>query len=200
MKPVCYLDMDEVLVDFVRGALAFHGKTFPYRELTWDFPAQIGFVGDLRASFWEPLGFEFWANLGWTREGKAILAHVEETFGHDNVILMSSPCLTPGCAEGKIAWIRRELPAYSRRFSLTPAKHLVAGPTKVLVDDREQHCDAFEDEGGSVVLVPRPWNRHRELTDENGHLSDRALDAFLRNVRGAYTLAYHACALTARYV
>lgn len=160
VKPVCYLDLDGVLVDFVAGGLAFHGKTLPPDEVRWDFPQQVGFVGTWAAEFWNPLGKDFWAGLGWTVEGKLLLAHLEVLFG-DRVVLLSSPCGTPGRHEGKCEWVERELPAYRRRVCLGAAKHLFAAPTKILVDDHDANADAFTAEGGRAVLVPRPWNRRR---------------------------------------
>lgn len=174
MRSVCYLDMDGVLTDFARGALAIHQATLPFREIGWGFPAQIGFSGVDDPRFWEPLGFDFWAGLEWTHEGKLLLSHIENLFG-DDVVLMTSPCDTPGSVEGKVAWIRRELPRYARRFFVGPPKHLAAGPGKLLVDDYEGNVEKFAQHGGSTVLVPRPWNYRIIETDEAGNFSVKAV-------------------------
>lgn len=163
---VCYLDMDGVLVDFVKGALAAHDRTLPPAEVLWDFPSQIGFKGN-EASFWAPLGHAFWYNLDWTGEGVELLDGLEDLFG-DRVVLMTSPCATPGAVEGKVDWIRRRLPRYSRQFFVGPAKHLAAGPGKILVDDHDGNVTEFRACGGAAVLVPRPWNSLREATDVRG--------------------------------
>ena len=162
MKPVCFLDLDGVLVDFVGGALAMHGKHIPPAEVRWDFLTQIGFDGVNDERFWAPMGRDFWAGLGWTADGRAILAAVEEAFGAEQVCLLTSPCLTPGCAEGKLDWVRRETPGYARRVLVGPCKHLLAGPRKLLVDDHDANCEAFNRAGGASVLVPRPWNTRRD--------------------------------------
>lgn len=167
---VCYLDMDGVLVDFVSGSLRYHGKHLPMSEVRWEFPKQVGFSGTWAAEFWDKLDFDFWANLEWTPEGRDLLWVVEQKFG-DNVILMTSPCDTPGSVEGKIAWIKNNLPKYRRKFMVGPAKHLTAGPGKVLVDDHEGNTDKFVEHGGRAVLVPRPWNRRLPETDANGCFS-----------------------------
>lgn len=160
MVPVCFLDLDGVLVDFVAGSLAVHGKSLPPDDVRWDFPSQVGFADDPGA-FWAPLGHDFWAGLGWTTEGRAALAAAEDVFGPGNIALMTSPCDTPGSVEGKVAWVRRELPGYSRRLFVGPAKHLAAGPGKVLVDDNDANVATFMACGGFGVVVPRPWNGRR---------------------------------------
>lgn len=164
MQKVCYLDLDGVLVDFVGGSLKLHGKHIPPSEVLWDFPQQVGFAGTWVSEFWDPLGHQFWANLKWTFEGPSLLASLEKLFGAENVVLMTSPCETPGSVEGKVEWIKKHCPGYARRFFVGPPKHLAAGPNKVLVDDHEGNTDKFEQHGGRTVLVPRPWNRRKPET------------------------------------
>jgi hypothetical protein len=146
MMPVCFVDMDGVLVDFVTGACRTHGSTL-YLEphlVSWGFPTQI------------------WAGLGWTPEGKDLLAGVEALVGAESIALMTSPCDTPGSVEGKVEWVRRNLPAYRRRLFVGPAKHLAAGPAKILVDDHDANVDKFRAHGGAAVQPPRPWNRRQD--------------------------------------
>lgn len=163
MKPVCYLDLDGVLVDFVRGTFALHERHLHLEDVTWGFPAQIGFTGVEDPTFWAPMGMEFWSSLPWTDEGPSLLSLLETLFG-DRIVLMTSPCDTPGAVEGKVEWIRKNLPNYRRRFFVGPPKHLAAGPGKILIDDYEGNADSFVAEGGQAVLVPRPWNRRRNQT------------------------------------
>jgi hypothetical protein len=164
--PVCFLDLDGVLVDFVGGALAAHGRTLPIADVRWDFCTQIGFRGVDDPAFWAPLGYDFWANLGWHADGRAIVGTVDRLF-EGQVALLTSPCDTLGCAEGKREWVRRHLPEFSQRLLIGTSKHLVAGPGKVLVDDHDANVAAFRCGGGRAVLVPRPWNtRCGETLDE----------------------------------
>lgn len=170
MTHVCFLDLDGVLVDFVGGSLDLHGKTIPPDQVTWDFPQQVGFSGTRAAEFWAPLGREFWAGLGWSAEGDKLLKGIESIFG-DNVVLMTSPCDTDGSVEGKVDWVKKNLPAYRRKFFVGPPKHLAAGPYKIMVDDHDANVDKFVSHGGKAVLVPRPWNRRRVMTDRDGRFS-----------------------------
>jgi hypothetical protein len=183
MRKVCFLDLDGVLVDFVSGALALHGVTLPRSEVRWNFLTQIGFDGINDPRFWSPMGHDFWANLPWTAEGPLVLLAVERLYGADNVALMTSPCDTPGSVEGKLSWVCRELPAYRRRLFVGPAKHLAAGPGKVLVDDHDANVDKFCAAGGSALLVPRPWNRRRGETDSEGRFCVERFAADLEPLR-----------------
>lgn len=174
---ICFLDLDGVLVDFVGGAFALHGRSLPRRAVQWDFDKQLGIPA---ADFWAPMGQAFWAGLDWTPEGRLLLGGIEGLFG-ENVVLLTSPCQTVGAVEGKVDWIRQYLPRYSRRFFVGPAKHTIAGPGKVLVDDHEGNVTPFVAHGGNAVLVPRPWNRRASETNDNGCFD---VDAVLRELAG----------------
>lgn len=164
MKSVCYLDLDGVLVDFVGGALKVHGKTLSPDSVRWNFHEQIEVTPE---EFWKPFGYHFWCKLGWTVEGPILLNLLERIFGED-IVLMTSPCETEGSVEGKVDWIKTHLPNYKRKFFVGPAKHLAAGPTKILVDDHEGNTDKFISRHGKAVLVPRPWNRLIGETNDRG--------------------------------
>lgn len=157
-----FLDMDGVLVDFINGACRAHQVHNPYERDpqqsagVWDIERLVGMSVD---EFWPPLGKDFWANLNWMPDGQAILAAVEQKFGRDNICLLTSPCDTDGCADGKLAWIRRHLPEYRRRYFLGPPKEFAASANRILIDDSDHNCERFGDEGGSTILIPRPWNQ-----------------------------------------
>jgi len=79
-----------------------------------------------------------------------------------------SPASTPGCVEGKIAWINKHLPAYSRRFVVGASKHLMASYGKILIDDYEVNTKRFFEHGGTAILFPRLYNSRGHLTVD-GH-------------------------------
>lgn len=166
----CLLDMDGVLVDFVRGAIELHDLP----ANLYDDPKSLGDFDIVKLSglkpqdFWKDMGFDFWASLPWTADGMNILNLVLSKFGDKNICLLTSPCMTEGCIEGKLYWIRRNLPDFSRRFLVGPAKEFCAGPNNYLIDDSDHNRRTFEAHGGNCILVPRPWNsmhhqRHRTL-------------------------------------
>lgn len=163
-----FVDMDGVLVDFVGGALDLFGSDLDIADTRWDFPGQIGFQGGNDPEFWDPLGYEFWAGLEWTREGESLLRQLEVLVGQPNIGLLTSPCHTKGCAEGKREWVKQHLPQYQRQLFLGSAKHLFASPRKILIDDHDPNVENFQKYSGQSILVPRPWNSDRHLTDAKG--------------------------------
>lgn len=165
MKSTIFLDMDGVLVDFAGGALQAHNKELDYENISWGFYEQVGLT---EAEFWKPLGYDFWRTLSWTMEGKLLLTALEQLVGEENVILLTSPCETPGCIDGKMAWIKREMPSYTRRFLIGPPKYALAAPGKVLVDDYPGNINKYVKAGGHGVLVPRPWNDLNNLAHKTG--------------------------------
>ncbi|HEY1189893.1 MAG TPA: hypothetical protein VGE74_19745, partial [Gemmata sp.] len=164
--------------------LAAHGRTdIPLAEVTWGIEAQLNVEP---AAFWAPLGYEFWRGLGVLEDGRALLARVEWLVGAQNVALLTSPCDTKGCVDGKRAWIDRHFSEYRRRVFFGSAKELFAGPSKVLVDDHDTNYQRFIGAGGFGVIPPRPWNmRRRECAD--GHWFN--IDAVFAEIEGAVSAA-----------
>lgn len=161
MRPVIFFDMDGVLSDFVSGALALHGRTdVPVASVPWGIEAHLGIEP---AAFWRHMGFAFWAGLAPLPDGMKLLDHALALVGAERVGLLTSPCDTPGCVEGKRAWVERHLPGLKRRLFVGSAKELFAGPHKVLVDDHDANVDRFAAAGGAVIQPARPWNRHKAL-------------------------------------
>lgn len=152
------LDMDGVLVDFNRGMREAHG----YAEYSGPMPQPwdtCEWVGMTEAEWWKPADDErFWENLHWTPDGVMVLAQVLKYFEPEQVCLLTSPSLCPESATGKIRWIQREMPTFSRRFLIGPAKQFCAHPDALLIDDNDKNCEHFAAHGGKALRVPRPWN------------------------------------------
>jgi hypothetical protein len=165
LKPVVFFDIDGVLADFVRGSFRRHGVSLPIAVVRWDFDQQLGIEP---AAFWGAFDREFWATLDPMPDGFALLRAAERMLPAEQVGLLTSAAGQPGCVDGKRDWVARHLPDYLPRMFTGTAKHLVAGPGKVLVDDRTENADGFFTAGGKSLLVPRPWNGRGYLCDREG--------------------------------
>ena len=159
---LCLLDMDGVIVDFVKGACDVFGlamaKKYPLGvRAPYSMEDHLGIPASI---FWARFDREFWANLEPTTEAHLIVETLERKFGQDNICILSSPISTNtgACVDGKLDWIGKHLPAYKRRFMFGPQKKFCVAPDRWLVDDHDDNINAFVSHGGRTILVGRPWN------------------------------------------
>lgn len=155
----CYLDIDGVLANFVSAAFALHGKSIPWKDVDWNFYKKLGLT---EKEFWEPLGYDFWVNLPLTVEAMEVVDIVTKSFGKDNIVLLTSPCDTKGCVDGKLDWVQRHFPQFRRQMFIGGNKYLIGYRDALLVDDSEENCKKFR-RVGDVYIFPRPWNSQSYL-------------------------------------
>ncbi len=158
---VCYLDMDGVLVDFVAGAYRFFKQEYIPGTAKWDFQKTMGIDA---VTFWNSLDRRFWAALDWMPEGKDLLANLEDRF--DEIVILTSPCKTDGCMDGKLDWIKQHIPKYERQYYMGTAKSSAASPRHLLIDDYDVNIEKFA-KHGHTMLVPRSWNKDAHKTVNN---------------------------------
>lgn len=179
MKRTAYLDLDGVLVDFVRGAFNWHRNHLVYQTAPWNLWDAMGLSAE---EFWTPLGYGFWSTLTWMPDGPRILEDVERIFG-DRVLLVSSPRLTDGCMDGKRDWVKNNLPTkWRRRLCLVNDKQLLAHPNAVLIDDSDHNLEVFEKAGGKVQRVARPWNQWQPFVYPDGTMQADLYDKMIANL------------------
>lgn len=173
---IVLLDIDGVLANFNKRA--FEALGLPY---TYGHPA-------LREWYWYEyftFSFEevdsvctidFWAGVQWMPDGRDILALVESKF--DDIYLLTTPMPNPGSGTGKILWVNEHLPRYSKRTIITQVpKSLLAGPDRLLIDDKDENVAEFVTAGGQGILVPRHWNELCGWADETLQVVKNSLEA-----------------------
>ena len=145
MTPRLFLDADGVLADFNRGA----------RDLLGASPKEyIGKHG--RDAFWRRLAKapNFFGNLPEMPDARVLfgaVAHLRPT------ILTGLPT-GDWPAPQKIQWAAQHFPGVPIVTCMARDKHLHMQPGDVLVDDREKHRAAYEENG--VVFI-----HHRNAVD-----------------------------------
>lgn len=163
---LAFLDMDGVIADFVSGACKVHGRPNPYDDPknhgVWEIDSLWGMTA---REFWAPCNNnpDFWDNLEKTEDSDRIVCSVMRKFGEDNVAILTAPSLDPQCVPGKRRWIKKYFPEFTDRIIYTGAKKFLAGPDRVLIDDRSSNVENFRKAGGKAVLVPRLWNDAHNL-------------------------------------
>jgi 5'(3')-deoxyribonucleotidase len=158
-KPLIFLDLDNVLVDFIPGALKALGVTsfsIPPNEPNMEkWPG----VNCTTEQFWlsiDKTGEQFWAELK-KYDYADELVSVCKSFGE--VFFLTSPSRNPKCLSGKLMWVQKHFPELQRKIVLTPAKYLCAAPDRVLIDDSQHKTDKFSKFGGLSVLFPQEYNK-----------------------------------------
>jgi hypothetical protein len=168
-----YLDMDGTLVDLVGGVLRLYDvdPALADQVFGWDGIHKVVNAHNphgyrvTNATMWATVdhaGPGFWADLKpypWAADLYSLCA------GAGPVVAMTT-VIGPHAAAGKMAWIAKHLPARTR-FALVGeegapvgegAKHLLARPTAILVDDAPHYCHDFQSSGGLAFQWPAPWN------------------------------------------
>lgn len=159
-----FVDMDGVLVDFIKPAMARHQikyDTYP-SQVGWDIIEACNILlpgsGMTGNKFWRAFDEDFWSNLPKTEHCDRLLRTVEGYVGQDNVCLLTSG-MWPEAAAGKTRWVADNLPdRYRKQLLIGHSKHFVANSDSLLIDDSDLNVDAFRANGGNAILVPRPWN------------------------------------------
>lgn len=168
-----YLDIDGVLADWTGGV---HGRLgIPYNYHRWPYckgPKGWHWHDEIGYSFSqvsEHCDFNFWENLLWTDDGHDILRTVFDYVEPEDITLLTTPMPNIMSASGKIAWVRKHLPAYERQMLICPGHKVNSGlplvPDSILIDDKQRNVRDWTTAGGEAILVPRWWNSLHERAE-----------------------------------
>lgn len=175
-----YLDMDGVIVNMRDGIVNLYGQKF-----LDELDASQTTDTDLWEHVHRVCGTNFWADLDWMPDGQDILTALEERFGRANISLCTKPTKYASSLDGKHAWIKSNLPAYTNAYIMVREKERVAHSDALLIDDSRENVFAFRDAGGKALLVPRPWNQPH---DSSFQISD-TLPYLIKQLKGALAKA-----------
>ena len=158
-KNICYLDLDGVIANFSSAALASLGvKEYSIPKGEWNIENWNG-VNVTTSHFWktiDSLGESFWENLEKFSYSDEMVKYLSKNY---DLYFLTSPSKSPHCYSGKYKWIIKHYPHMERRIILTPNKHLLAAPNRLLIDDSEEKIDKFAAYGGETILLPQKYNR-----------------------------------------
>lgn len=163
MNKILYVDMDEVLTDFVGGCcdlfgvdtVELHRRRIELQR--WDIPSIISDMLEdpsiRKGKFYEKIndkGVDFWENLLPTRQCYDVMELMKQV--NCQWYILSSPFNHWSCYVGKIKWIEAHLGEKVKNYIIHPFKHLHAREGTMLVDDRLENLINFESQGGITHL------------------------------------------------
>lgn len=160
MSPVTvFLDMDGVLCDFVKRAVMLCGRNYTQVINRWNLGqyATAPNLGVEEDELWDIVMQDpvFWLALEETPWATALL----EMFEEDCELRI---CSKPSnhdlrSATDKLVWLKQHQLGHIQPH-LTQLKEDLAGPRRILIDDCDEHCEAFREKGGYAIVMPQPWN------------------------------------------
>jgi 5'(3')-deoxyribonucleotidase len=186
MIKTIFLDMDGVITDFLKGlhkalGVSYSYENYHYEKNKWDM------LTDIKLSDGTPVTFEecndccttkFWAELPWMHDGRDILRAIMDTLSLEKVYLLTTPMPNLESASGKMMWVNTNLPIWLKRTIITrTTKSLLAQPSALLIDDKNENVEEFIAAGGQGILVPRPWNREFKNSDISAKVVREHLEA-----------------------
>jgi 5'(3')-deoxyribonucleotidase len=138
MKYKVFCDLDEVLIDFVKGYLDLTGEDISGTYRT-------------DPAFWRPIdkaGYDFWIDLPWKPDGKKLWKYIEKY----NPIILSAPSHKHESRVGKYDWVKREIPEAHLILRSPQNKKEFADKNSILIDDRPENIDSWVGAGGIGIL------------------------------------------------
>ncbi len=165
-----FCDMDGVLVDFDKGYKELTGKSTKHqtnqnKDEFWDiFRESLTSKGTTEKHFWE--------NLDWMSDGKQLWDYISQY----NPYILTAPAVNHDLPadiryklehneskQGKLEWVKR-LPNMKKiYFKGSNFKQDLAGPNKILIDDRPQIIEKWNEKGGIGILHTSSKNTIKEL-------------------------------------
>lgn len=164
---IVYLDCDGVYADFVTNILDAMGYSWPGYH-GWPWGQTFDIFPDIGTTWIEASKYcdaNFWANLSWMEDGRAILAEVFARFRPNETMLLTKPMEHDGSYTGKAQWVLSHIPDLARRIVPThvPKYEFAYDFNCLLIDDSQTNYDQFVRAGGAGILVPRPYNANEEI-------------------------------------
>jgi 5'(3')-deoxyribonucleotidase len=148
--PALFLDLDGVLADFDAGVKALLGMT------PAEFEARHG-----RREFWQRIAKarNFYGTLPEMADARRLFDAVE----HLKPTILTGLPLGNWAAPQKVKWVAEHFPGVPIVTCMARDKHKHMQPGDVLVDDRENHRAAYEDEGVVFIHHKNAEDSLREL-------------------------------------
>ena len=135
--PEIYCDLDEVLVDFLRGADAAVGGSF----IKYDHKERWNKLNQTKG---------FWANLDWKPGSKRLHDFIMK---YNPYVLSAYAGRDPASKQGKMKWLSKHTSYKKPNIHLVLRSHKqtfakTGGESNILIDDYEKNIREWESNGG----------------------------------------------------
>lgn len=162
------LDLDGCIANFTKAVCKVLNQD--YDKVLKNWPNGVyetsTVLGISNTQMWKAIDRtkNFWENIELYDYSKELVNKLMDRY---DVYICTSPARHPNCYSGKAAWIQKHFPKLSRKMVITPAKHLLAGTVRVLIDDSDEKINKFIEFGGIGLIVPQCWNSLHSMKNVN---------------------------------
>ena len=135
-----FCDMDQVIANFDEG----------FKNLTGMLPDDFEKTHGTK-KFWTSIPTDtpkFWAELPKMPEMDKLWSYIEKY----EPKLLTAPSRHESSRVGKQKWVDKHIPETPIIFKAAKAKHELAGPGKILVDDRKDNIERWNNAGGIGIV------------------------------------------------
>jgi len=139
-----YCDMDGVICDFVGRFDHFTGLTPDEYKKKFN-----------RSMLWDlidnKIGMTYWSDMSWTPMGKMLWNFIKPYSPE----LLTSPSRDNNSRLGKLLWVKKNLSSSPKvNFRNAKKKHEFANENSILIDDREDTIERWNNAGGIGIHHP----------------------------------------------
>jgi len=169
MDYIIYCDLDGVLVDFDKGYYELTGQHTTYADrhgskYFWDLYQESLEKNDISA-------YRYWADLDWMPDGKKLWDYIKKHNPH----ILTAPAIKDlpkekaynikynPSMQGKFNWTRRLDNVNKVKFKGTKQKHVLSGENKILIDDRADTIERWNNAGGIGIYHTSTENTIKQL-------------------------------------
>jgi hypothetical protein len=158
-KYLIFCDMDGVLVDFDKGYEELTGKNTKHADLQ----DKNEFWGLLARSLKDKglTEYDYWVNLPWMPDGQTLWDYIK---GY-NPYILTAPSRDPGSKQGKREWVERLDGMKKLYFKPAHLKPEYSGKNRILIDDRKDTIDKWNEAGGIGIFHTSAANTIKQLKD-----------------------------------
>lgn len=156
-----FLDLDGVLVDLFSGIenkFSLKSGSLYKSKYAHDIHLELKMTEE---DFWDKLDtVDFWQSLPkFPHSDDLVMACINSPYKTN--ILTAPSKIALNCASGKLEWIEKHYPFFIKegRVTITNNKSLLAGPSRVLIDDTSKKIREFVENGGRGILFPQQYNK-----------------------------------------
>jgi 5'(3')-deoxyribonucleotidase len=158
-----YLDMDGVLYAWNKGIAKMFDVPYDNKaiqeEFAGDYEGLESFIGfDKVEKGIRDAGKKFWLDLELFPWARDVYREAVSYAGDKNVFFLTSFGKWPDSASAKLEVLTRDFKTNPNQVILTKSKHLLAREGSVLVDDKPENLDAFQDHGGTIFRWPHEFS------------------------------------------